>query len=48
MTDLPNFDADDLPDLDTVIGVYGAATQREIGGEICINVAVAISLYHHN
>lgn len=37
-------DIDELPELETRIGVHSASEQREIGGEICVNVAVAISL----
>lgn len=36
-------DIEDLPELDTPVAAYGVQEQREIGGEVCVNIAIAIS-----
>jgi hypothetical protein len=36
------FDIDMIPELDTQIGMIGAMTQVEVGGQICLETGVLI------
>ncbi len=39
------FDVAELPELATEVAISGAAKQQEVGGAICLGVAVGIAIY---
>lgn len=45
---MDEIDIDELPELETVVAVFGAAEQQEVGGEICTQIAMATYLFSHS
>jgi hypothetical protein len=39
------FTVDDLPELDTEVGIAGSVKQQEVGGGVCLGLAAGIALY---
>ncbi len=37
---------EELPELETEVGISGSEKQQEVGGPICLGVAVGIAIYH--
>lgn len=35
---------DDIPELATTVGMKGSMKQKEVGGPMCLSIAIAISL----
>lgn len=38
-------DIDDLPELDTPIGIAGSNLRQEVGGSVCFSIAVAVAVF---
>ena len=36
---------EELPELDTEVGISGSVKQQEVGGGICLTIAAGIALY---
>ncbi len=39
-------EVEELPELDTEVGISGSEKQQEVGGPICLGVAVGIAIYY--
>ncbi|HEY9554952.1 hypothetical protein [Allosphingosinicella sp.] len=37
---------EDLPELDTPVGISGSTRQQEVGGAVCIGIIAGIALYN--
>ena len=44
--DTVRFDVDQLPELETSVGVAGSAKQQEVGGPVCIGFLVGVAIYY--
>lgn len=40
------FDVDELPELDTNVGIAGTARQQEVGGPACIGFLAGLAIYY--
>ena len=38
-------DANELPELDTEVGISGSMKQQEVGGGVCLGIAAGIAIY---
>jgi hypothetical protein len=38
-------EAEDLPELDTAVGISGSVKQQEVGGGVCLTIAAGIAIY---
>jgi hypothetical protein len=38
-------DVDELPELETEVGISGSCKQQEVGGMVCLGVAAGIAVY---
>jgi len=38
-------DLDQLPELETEVGIAGSARRQEVGGPICVAIAAGIAIY---
>ena len=36
---------EELPELDTAVAISGSVKQQEVGGSVCLGVAVGVALY---
>jgi hypothetical protein len=38
-------EVEELPELDTEVGISGSVKQQEVGGGVCLTIAAGIALY---
>ena len=43
--DRSRLEVEELPELDTQVGLGGSTNQQEVGGAICLSVAAGIAVY---
>ena len=40
-----SFEIEELPELDTEVGISRSTKQQEVGGSVCLGIAVGIAVY---
>ena len=38
-------EVEELPELDTEVGISGSVKQQEVGGGVCLTIAAGIAIY---
>ncbi len=41
--DITEIDIDELPELETEIGIFGSTAQNEVGGQACVHIALIMN-----